>query len=275
MTALFDLQSKVAIVSGALGLLGRQHCECLAEAGAHVVAVDLDPAGCAQLAQELEQRHDRACLGVAADIVSQAELVAVRDRVLARFDRIDVLVNNAALDDKVTPEASGANSRAFEHFPLEAFRRSLDVNVTGMFLACQVLGTPMAQRGAGSIINLASTYALVGPDQRLYREAHVAASDQTFFKSPAYPTSKGAVLGFTRFLAAYWGACNVRVNALCPGGVQNAQPEHFVSAYAARTPLQRMAAAGDYRGAIVFLASDASSYMSGSTLVVDGGFTAW
>jgi NAD(P)-dependent dehydrogenase (short-subunit alcohol dehydrogenase family) len=272
MTALFDLQGKVAIVSGALGLLGRQHCECLAAAGAHVVAFDLDAVGCAQLAAELEQRHARACLGAAADTLCQADLLALRDRVLARFDRIDVLVNNAALDDKLTPHASGPDPRAFEHFPLEAFRRSLDVNVSGLFLASQVLGTPMAQRGSGSIINLASTYGLVGPDQRLYRAPD---GEQTFFKSPAYPAGKAAVLGFTRFLAAYWGARNVRVNALCPGGVQNAQPEHFVNAYAARTPLQRMAAVDDYRGAIVFLASDASSYMSGSALVVDGGFTAW
>jgi NAD(P)-dependent dehydrogenase (short-subunit alcohol dehydrogenase family) len=272
MSELFDLRGKVAVVTGALGLLGRQHCECLAQAGAHVVVVDLEQAACTQLAAALERRHARSSLGMAADIVMPADLVALRNAILARFQRIDVLVNNAALDDKVASGAASAELRAFEHYPLEAFRRALDVNVTGLFLACQVLGSAMAQRGSGSIINVASTYALVGPDQRLYREPD---GSQTFFKSPAYPTSKAAVLGFTRFLAAYWGARNVRVNALCPGGVENGQPEPFVHAYASRTPLQRMAAAGDYRGAVVFLASDASSYMSGSCLVVDGGFTAW
>jgi NAD(P)-dependent dehydrogenase (short-subunit alcohol dehydrogenase family) len=268
----FDLRGKVAIVTGALGLLGRQHCDCLAQAGAHVVAVDLDEPGCVQLARELAQRYGFASLGAAADIVSPRALQRLRDAVLTRFDRIDVLVNNAALDDKVDRESSGPNLRAFEHYPLEAFRRSLDVNVTGTFLACQVLGTPMAQRGTGSIINVASTYGLVGPDQRLYREPD---GSQEFFKSAAYPAGKGAVLAFTRFLAAYWGPAQVRVNALCPGGVRAAQEEHFVAQYASRTPLGRMAAAGDYRGALVFLASDASRYMTGASLVVDGGFTAW
>ncbi|HEY2734289.1 MAG TPA: SDR family oxidoreductase [Polyangiales bacterium] len=269
---MFDLTGKVAIVTGALGLLGRQHCECLARAGANVVAVDLDDGACARFAAELSARHGRANLGRGADIVSEPSLLQLRAAVLARFDKIDVLVNNAALDDKVPSESQGPNRRAFEHFPLEAFRRSLEVNVTGTFLACQVLGTPMAQRGAGSIINVASTYGLVGPDQRLYREPD---GTQTFFKSAAYPTSKGALLAFTRFLATYWGERQVRVNALCPGGVKTDQAEAFVHAYAARTPLGRMAEADDYQGAIVFLASDASDYMTGSTLVVDGGFTAW
>lgn len=268
----FDLSDRVAIVTGALGLLGRQHCDCLAEASAYVVALDLDEAACVRLAHELEQRHGRPALGIGADIVSQAALERARDRILSRFYRIDVLVNNAALDDKVEADASGRNLRRFEHFPVETFRRALDVNVTGMFLACQVLGSPLAEQKYGSIVNVASTYGLVAPDQKLYREPD---GTQTFFKSAAYPTSKGAVVSFTRFLAAYWGPQNVRVNALCPGGVRAGQPDHFIEAYAARTPLERMAEPGDYRGALQFLASDASRYMTGAALVVDGGFTAW
>lgn len=271
-TPLFDLSSKVAIVTGAAGLLGKEHCACLAEAGASVIAVDREQAACGALAQDLERRYERPALGIAADITDRESLEALRDAVLGRFDRIDVLVNNAALDDKVTPDDSGRDRSRFEDFPLEAFRRSLDVNVTGTFLACQVLGTPLARRGSGSIVNLASTYGLVAPDQRLYRGPN---GEQQFFKSPAYPTGKAAVIGLTRFLAAYWGPSGVRVNALCPGGVFANQPQHFVDAYASRTPLGRMAAAGDYRGALVFLASDASSYMNGAALVVDGGFTVW
>jgi NAD(P)-dependent dehydrogenase (short-subunit alcohol dehydrogenase family) len=272
MAALFDLTDKVAIVTGAAGLLGREHCACLAEAGALVVVVDQKPATCEALARDLEERHGRTSLGMAADITDRESLVALRDAVLSRFDRIDVLVNNAALDDKVLPGANGRDRSRFEDYPLEAFRRSLDVNVTGTFLSCQILGSPLAQRGTGSIVNLASTYGLVAPDQRLYRGPDGV---QSFFKSPAYPTGKAAVIGLTRFLAAYWGPSGVRVNALCPGGVFADQPQHFVEAYSARTPLGRMAAVSDYRGALVFLASDASSYMNGAALVVDGGFTAW
>jgi NAD(P)-dependent dehydrogenase (short-subunit alcohol dehydrogenase family) len=237
-----------------------------------VIVIDRDQDTCEALAHDLETRTGHFAVGLAGDITDRESLIAVRDAVLARFDRIDVLVNNAALDDKVTPGPTGKDRSRFEDYPLEDFRRSLDVNVTGTFLACQVLGSPLAQRGAGSIINLASTYGLVAPDQRLYRTPD---GMQSFFKSAAYPTGKAAVIGLTRFLAAYWGDRGVRVNALCPGGVFAGQPQHFVDAYTSRTPLGRMAAAGDYRGALVFLASDASSYMSGAALVVDGGFTAW
>lgn len=272
MNALFDLTGKVAIVTGATGLLGREHCACLAEAGATVVVVDQHEATCEALARELETRHGRTALGKASDITDRESLIALRDAVLQQFDRIDVLVNNAALDDKVAPDATGRDRSRFEDYPVEAFRRSLDVNVTGTFLSCQILGSPLAQRGTGSIVNLASTYGLVAPDQRLYRGPD---GTQQFFKSAAYPTGKAAVIGLTRFLAAYWGPSGVRVNALCPGGVFADQPRHFVEAYSERTPLGRMAAASDYRGALVFLASDASSYMNGAALVVDGGFTAW
>jgi len=268
----FDLSGKLAIVTGATGLLGREHCDCLAEAGAHVVAVDLEQQACQALADELSARYQRPALGLAADITVPAALSALRDTVLARFDRLDILVNNAALDDKVAMGPAAKDRSRFEDYPVEAFRRSLDVNVTGTFLACQTLGSVMAQRGKGSIINVASTYGLVAPDQRLYRAPD---GSQGFFKSAAYPASKAAVIALSRFLATYWGAQGVRVNALCPGGVRAAQPDHFVDAYAARTPLGRMAQPGDYRGALVMLASDASSYMTGATLVVDGGFTTW
>jgi len=180
-----------------------------------------------------------------------------------------VLVNNAAIDDKYASDGGGA---PFEEYPLENFRRILDVNVAGVFSCCQRIGRVMAERGAGSIINVASTYGVVAPNQDLYQKPD---GSQSFFKSAAYPTSKGAVLSLTRFLAAYWGERGVRVNALSPGGVDNAQDAHFRARYAERTPLGRMARTTDYAGAVVFLASDASSYMTGANLIVDGGFTVW
>jgi glutamate-1-semialdehyde aminotransferase/NAD(P)-dependent dehydrogenase (short-subunit alcohol dehydrogenase family) len=268
----FSLADRVAVVTGAAGLLGRQHAAALAEAGAAVVLVDLDQPGLDEAAAALGDSARGGALAVATDVTNPEGLEHLRQQVLQRFGRVDVLVNNAAINDKV--EASGPQrvEGRVESYSLAQWRRVLDVNVTGVFLPSKVLGEEMARRGGGSIINIASTYALVGPDQSLYVRPD---GTRPFVKSPAYPASKGAVLALTRFLAAYWGRQSVRVNALVPGGVENGQEQYFVDRYGARTPLGRMAAPDEYRGAIVFLASDASRYMTGSTLVVDGGFTAW
>lgn len=262
----FDLTGRVAVVTGAGGLLGRRHCSALADAGATVVAADVEGSAADEVARTVDG------MGVAMDVTDPGSLAAARDSILGRFDRIDVLVNNAAINDMFERPEQAAELTRFEHYPLEAWQRSLDVNVTGVFLACQVLGSPMAERGRGSIVNVASTYGLVGPDQRIY-----VAPDgsRSMWKSPAYPATKGAVVNFTRFLAAHWGEQGVRVNTLSPGGVRNDQDDWFAANYADRTMLGRMASPDDYRGALVFLASDASAYMTGANLVVDGGWTAW
>jgi NAD(P)-dependent dehydrogenase (short-subunit alcohol dehydrogenase family) len=272
----FSLAERVAVVTGAAGLLGRRHCQALAGAGARVAAVDLTAAAAESAAAEavraIPGSTPAEVVGFAADITEPTAVRSLLAAVLARFGGIDVLVNNAALNEKVeNPEAPGAILR-FENYPLALWEDALRVNVTGTFLCCQVLGGEMARRGRGSIVNIASTYGVVAPDQSLYRQAD---GTQTFFKSAAYPTSKGAVLALTRYLGAYWGRAGVRVNALSPGGVENGQDAEFVARYAARTPLGRMADPGDYEGALLFLASDASAYMTGANLLVDGGWTAW
>ena len=264
---LFSLAEKVAVVTGACGLLGREHCKALAEAGAKVVVADLDEAAAKPLAAKLGSGH----LAIGMDVTDRGSLEAARRRILDAYGRLDVLVNNAAINDMFENPLLASEQSMFENYPLDMWDRSWKVNVSGVFLCSQVLGGVMAERGKGSIVNIASTYGIVAPDQNIYRNAE---GKQTFYKSPAYPVTKSAVIGFTRFLAAYWGKRNVRVNALSPGGVENSQEEWFRDNYAAKTPIGRMATPSDYRGAIVYLASDASAYMTGANLVVDGGWTA-
>lgn len=268
MNDLFSLNDKVAIVTGALGLIGKNHCFALAEAGANVIACDLNKEMCEEFAKNLPNDS----IGIGVDITNPESLKNLRDEVLNKFGKIDILVNNAAINDMFENPSAALEQSMFENYPLEMWKKSLEVNVTGMFLCSQIIGTEMAKRKYGSIINVASTYGMVAPDQSLYKNEK---GEQTFYKSPAYPATKGAVISFTKFLAAYWGSVGVRVNTLSPGGVENSQNEFFIKNYSQRTPLGRMAAQTDYKGAVVYLASDASSYMTGANLVVDGGWTAW
>ncbi len=264
---MFSLEGKTAIVTGACGLLGKEHCKALSEAGANVVIADINQSVTEEFASTLQGNH----LAISIDVTSKKSIEEARDVILKKYNSIDILVNNAAVNDMFeNPELSGFYSQ-FEEYPIDSWKKSIDVNVTGVFLASQVFGTVMAKQGAGSIINIASTYGVVGPDQHIYVEP---GKKQEFYKSPAYPATKGAVINFTRYLAAYWGKNGVRVNTLSPGGVENGQEDCFIENYSRKTALDLMAQPIDYKGAIVFLASDASKYMTGANLIVDGGWTA-
>jgi len=265
------LHGRVAVVTGAAGLLGRQHCHALAQTGATVVATDLEQEACDAVVQELKQISSASTLASCADITRPESVLELRRAIESRFGRVDVLVNNAALNDKVEGRKE-EDPVPFERYPLSRWQATIDVNLTGTFLCCQIFGSVMLKQLSGSIINVASTYGIVGPDQRVYRDAE---GQQTLYKSPAYCATKAAVLGLTRYLAACWGPFGVRVNALSPGGVRTTQSTHFITQYSQRTPLSRMADPEDYRGALVYLASDASKYVTGTNLVVDGGWTAW
>jgi 2-deoxy-D-gluconate 3-dehydrogenase len=267
----FDLTGRAAVVTGGAGLLGKQFCRTLAEAGAAVTVVDLDANRANQLAAELEAEGYRA-LAAPTDITKLEQVEAMAAATLDRFGRLDILVNSAALDPKFDPDKIGEQgANAFEDYPLTAWQQALDVNLTGMFLCAQAAGKAMLSQGQGAIINLCSMYGLVGPDQRLYQRE----GQPPQFKPVTYTVTKAGVVGFTKYLAAYYAGKNIRVNTLTPGGVFNNHDDEFVQRYSARSVLGRMAEQDEMNGALLFLASDASSYMTGANLVVDGGWTAW
>jgi NAD(P)-dependent dehydrogenase (short-subunit alcohol dehydrogenase family) len=264
----FDLSGKSAVVTGAFGKLGPVWCESLLIAGANVVGIDLPSAVESAAATELATRFGKRMTFLRADVTNRKSLEAARDRCGAAGITPNVLVNNAGIDQ---PPGVGERRR-IEEIPAEAFTRVLEVNVTGAFLAAQVFGPAMIDARYGSIINIGSLYASVSPDPRFYD--HIVG-EVPFTKPPAYGASKGALLNVTRYLATHWGGSGVRVNMLSPGGVEGGQDPDFKSKFTARVPLGRMAVSDDLVGPLIFLASDASRYVTGTELRVDGGFTAW
>jgi NAD(P)-dependent dehydrogenase (short-subunit alcohol dehydrogenase family) len=269
----FDLTGRVAVVTGGVGLLGAEFSRTLAEAGAAVVVVDLNASASQAVAESLTKDGAKA-LAVPTDITQPEAVNSLVEKTLSVFGRLDILVNSAALDPKFDPEAvsKGITPGAFEDYPLDLWNSALNVNLTGMFLMAQACVKPMIAQGKkGSIINICSTYGLNGPDQRIY----VKEGTRVAFKPVYYTVTKAGVLGFTKYLAAYYAETEIRVNALTPGGVFNNHEDYFVKNYSAKTILGRMARKDEMNGALLFLASDASSYMTGSNVVVDGGWTAW
>jgi NAD(P)-dependent dehydrogenase (short-subunit alcohol dehydrogenase family) len=266
----FRLDHDIAIVTGAVGRLGPSWVEALNAAGARVAALDLPDRHPTEAYERLARHVEAAGLRrYDADITSRDSLIAVRDRIVADFGPPTILVNNAGIDQP--PDQAGTRYR-LEDLPVEVFGRMVDVNLLGTFLATQVFGGVMAERGRGSIVNIGSLYASVSPDQRFYDHL---PGQPAFLKSPAYGASKAGVVNLTRFFATAWGSRGVRVNALSPGGVLGDQDPEFRRKYCDRVPLGRMASVDDLKGPLVFLASQASAYVTGIELRVDGGFTAW
>jgi NAD(P)-dependent dehydrogenase (short-subunit alcohol dehydrogenase family) len=270
---LFDLSGRVAVITGGAGLLGEQHARAIAGAGGIPVLVDISGACAQRGAEALAAQYHVPAQGYRVDITKRDQLQEFRAQLLQRFGRIDILINNAVNNPKVENSAE-VNFSRFENFPLEQWDSDLAVGLTGAFLCSQVLGTEMAHLGRGVIVNVASDLALIAPDQRLYRQPGVPEHLQPV-KPVSYSIVKSALLGLTRYLATYWAGRGVRVNAVCPGGVYNGQPGDFVARLSELIPMGRMANVDEYQGAILFLCSEASSYMTGAVLAVDGGRTCW
>lgn len=266
---LFRLDGRVVIITGGTGLLGMAHARAIWQAGGVPVLLDI----ASYDAEDLNRRAGFSVDCLRCDITKQDQVESALAEILARFGRVDVLVNNAANNPKVEA-AGGLNDSRLEHYPLQRWDDDLAVGLTGAMICSRVFGVEMARRGRGVIVNIASDLGLIAPDQRLYAIDGVPADSQTV-KPVSYSVVKAGLIGLTRFLSTYWADRGVRANALCPGGVENGQDTVFLRRIAERIPMGRMAHLDEYQGAIIFLCSDASSYMTGAVLSVDGGRTAW
>jgi NAD(P)-dependent dehydrogenase (short-subunit alcohol dehydrogenase family) len=263
----FDLTGRVALITGGAGLLGLSHARAIYRAGGIPILLDV------AVPSDLRERaqFDVQCLR--CDITAEGEMKTVLSQILSKFGRIDILINNAANNPKVETGAIFNNNR-LESFSLDQWHADLAVGLTGAMICSRVFGSEMARRGKGVIVNIASDLALIGPDQRLY-EIDGLEPDAQPVKPVSYSVVKTGLIGLTRYLATYWAAQGVRTNAVCLGGVENGQDVVFLKRIAERIPLARMAHRDEYQGAILFLCSDASSYMTGAVLAVDGGRTVW
>jgi 2-deoxy-D-gluconate 3-dehydrogenase len=266
----FKIKDRVIIITGAAGLIGREYVKSLCQAGARVAVAEIDQAKAESVAEDMG--NGRA-FPVHVDVSDPESVQQMTSRVIEEFGRIDGLVNNAALDPKFDPEHAGEHHLTFENFPLHLWQSALDVNITGMFLCAQAAAPYMKKQKSGVIVNVSSIYGLVGPDQRLYEKDDAAGPP--FYKPVTYTVTKSAVIGLTKYLATYFARQPIRVNTLTLGGVYNDHEDDFLKRYTWRAPAGRMARADEYCGALIFLLSDASSYMTGSNLIVDGGWTAW
>jgi NAD(P)-dependent dehydrogenase (short-subunit alcohol dehydrogenase family) len=261
----FDLRGKTALVTGGAGLLGRRHGAALAQCGAVVVLADIDKAA-ARAAADAHERH----LAVELDVTDETSVLRAREEVERSGLTVDILVNNAAIDPKVTETLGPINSSRVEVFAVKDWNDQIAVGLTGAFLCSRVFGGAMAERGKGVILNIASDLSVIAPDQRLYRVPGVSDEGQPV-KPISYSVIKTGLIGMTRYLATYWAEKGVRVNALSPGGIFTNQPDEFVARLSSLIPLRRMARADEYMSAVQFLCSDASSYMTGQNIVMDGG----
>lgn len=271
----FDLSGRIAVITGGAGLLGVRHAEAIAEMGGLPVVVDIDGTRAEAVAGEVESKYRCRAIGLGSDITDPKAVSNLLGRIVDRTGRIDILINNAANNPKMDASNSDVVLKTrLENFPLELWNQDIAVGLTGAFLCSREFGNDMARRGKGVIVNVASDLALIAPDQRIYRRPELSEEEQPV-KPVSYSVVKHGLVGLTRYLATYWADRGVRVNAISPGGVYSGQDDVLVQRLSNLIPLGRMAHLDEYKAAIVFLVSDASSYMTGANLVIDGGRTAW
>jgi len=264
---LFDVSEEIVIITGVCGQLGNAYAEAFLNSGSQVVGIDMKAS---TSSANLSESYPDHFIFIEADVTNRASLQESLVSIKDNFGAPSVLINNAAIDSP--PNSSNEDNTAYENYPEDSWYKVIDVNLKGVHLCCQIFGGAMAESKRGSIINVASTYGVVSPDQNLYD--YRRKRGEIFYKPVAYSASKSGILNLTRYLAVYWAKQNVRVNTLTIAGVFNHQEQEFLDAYCERIPIGRMANTDDYHAAVLFLASNASRYMTGSNLVIDGGWTA-
>lgn len=270
----FELNKRVCIITGGAGFLGKKHAEAILDAGGIPILLDINQEKINEAISFLEKQYQKEISGFKADITNKKDVETIKKEILKRYNRIDVLINNAANNPKVENSQEQKNWSPFESFPENIWQDDLDVGLKGALFCSQVFGGYMARNKGGVILNISSDLGIIAPDQRIYKKEGLKEEEQ-MVKPVSYSVVKHGLIGLTKYLATYWAEKNIRVNAVCFGGVYNRQDEEFVKKLTNLIPLGRMANQDEYKAAILFLISDASSYMTGSTLVIEGGRTCW
>lgn len=272
---LFSFKDKVCVITGGGGLIGRKHAEAVLEGDGVPVLLDIVPQGMARTKEQLAEKYPNTVVETfVTDITDKEQLCKVRDILLERYGSIDGLINNAANNPKVEGGSKNLDAIQFHNFPVQMWNDDIAVGLTGALLCCQVFGEEMARAGQGVIINVSSDYGLIAPNQSIYRKEGVP-EDKQIVKPVSYSVVKHGIMGLTKYLAVYWAQKGVRVNTLCPASLENGQDIEFVSKISKLIPMGRMSRPDEYVGAVLFMLSDASSYMTGATVVLDGGRTIW
>lgn len=272
----FDITGKVCIVTGGGGLIGMKHTQAILEGGGIPVLLDIFPDGMARVKKSVISEYGGVgCIETfVADITDRDKLCKVRDSLLEKYGHIDVLINNAANNPKVEGGSQNLGTTKFHDFPVEIWNQDIAVGLTGAMLCAQVFGEVMEKQGKGVILNISSDYGLIAPDQRIYRKEGLPESEQTI-KPVSYSVVKHGIIGLTKYLAVYWANKGIRVNTLCPASLYNGQDDEFVSKISKLIPMGRMSNPDEYICTVLYMISDATTYMTGSTVVLDGGRTSW
>jgi NAD(P)-dependent dehydrogenase (short-subunit alcohol dehydrogenase family) len=265
----FDLTGKVAVISGGAGLLGEKHAEAITQFGGIPILLDIDEKAGKKKASRISKEYKVSCEFKICDITDESQILSVRDDLLSKYGHIDILINNATIDPKVKVSSNDNLSR-LENFPIDQWNLEMAVGLTGAMLSSKVFGYEMSKNGKGVILNISSDLGIIAPDQRIYKKEGLPENEQPV-KPVTYSVIKHGLIGLTKYLATYWADKGVRCNALCPGGIYNNQPDEFVKKISNLIPLGRMAHEDEYKASVVFMVSDASKYMNGSVVSMDGG----